>query len=78
MPLHRGLWYQQWKLCDRCGFAWPLGMLTMQKGLLLDAKCVDNLDVEYRPKHIAEILADTSETTNEMEQVSSDPQVIEF
>lgn len=78
MPRHQGLWMQQWQKCDRCGFDFPLGMLTMQKGLLLDAKCLDNLDVEFRPKIIAEALSDTTETTNELEQVFDDPQTIEF
>lgn len=78
MPRHSGLYMQQWAQCSRCGFDFPIGQLTMQKGLLLDSKCVDNLDVEYRPKIIAEALADTQETTNEFEHVSEDPQSIEF
>jgi len=53
-------------------------MLVMQKGLLLDAKCLDNLDVEMRPKVIAEILSDEQESINEEEQVYDDPQDIEF
>jgi len=52
--------------------------LMMQKGMLLDSKCYDNLDVEFRPKLIAEALADTQETQNEYENTQSDPQSIEF
>lgn len=78
MPAHRGLWFQQWAKCQRCWFDFPVGQLQMQKGLLVDEKCLDNLDVEYRPKVIAEVLADTQETTNEFENVSEDPQSIEF
>jgi hypothetical protein len=73
MPRHNGLYMQQWAACDRCGFIYPVGQLMMQKGLLVDAKCYDNLDIEYRPKVIAEVLADTEETTNELTEVYSDP-----
>jgi len=78
MPLHQGLWFQQWAKCARCGFTTPLGQLMMQKGLLIDRKCMDNLDVEYRPKIITEILSDTQEVENELIHVMDDPQVIEF
>lgn len=78
MPRHRGIWDSQWRKCDRCSFEYPLSMLVMQKGLLLDAKCLDNLDVEMRPKVIAEILSDEQESINEEEQVYDDPQDIEF
>jgi hypothetical protein len=78
MPRHRGLYRSQWRACDRCGFMNPLSHLMMQKGMLLDAKCIDSLDVELRPKVIAEVLSDTEETRNEAEQVYDDPQTIEF
>ena len=78
MPRHTGLRFQQWGKCSRCGFTFPLSNLTNQKGLLLDAKCIDNLDVEMRPRIIAEALADTQETTNELEQVFDDANLIEF
>lgn len=78
MPRHKGLYYSQWQRCDRCSFMYPLSQLTMQLGLLLCPKDVDNLDVEYRPKMIAEVLSDTEETDNEMEQVYQDPQTLEF
>ena len=78
MPRHRGIWRQQWRLCARCGFQFPLGMLIQQKGLLVDPKCVDNLDVEFRPKVIAEVLSDEQETINEEEQIYQDPQDLDI
>jgi hypothetical protein len=78
MPRHQGLYFQQWWNCGRCGFVYPIGHLVMQKGLLVCPKDIDNLDVEYRPKLIAEALADTQETTNEFEHVQEDPGTIEF
>lgn len=78
MPRHQGLYYQQWAKCDRCYFDFPIGSLSMQNGLLLDAKCFDNMDVEYRPKIIAEVLADEQETTNELTNVADDPNALEF
>jgi hypothetical protein len=78
MPLHQGLWFQQWGKCGICFFTFPLGELMMQKGILRDAKCMDNLDVEYRPKIIAETLSDTQEVENELMHIADDPQVIEF
>lgn len=78
MPRHQGIYWQQWAQCGRCAFDYPIGQLQMQKGLLLCPKCIDNLDVEYRAKIIAAVMADTQETTNEYEHVSDDPQVIEF
>ncbi len=78
MPKHQGLYFQQWDHCARCGFTFPLGQLMTQKGLLLDSKCMDNLDVELRPAVIAEILSDTQETSNEKEDVYSDPNELIF
>lgn len=78
MPRHQGLYFQQWEQCGRCSFSFPLGQLITQKGLLVCPKCTDNLDVEFRPAMIAEALADTQETANEMEQVYDDPNTIEF
>lgn len=72
MPQWQGIKRQQVRLCDRCGFLYPLGELTMQKGLMLDAKCIDNLDVEQRPAVIATILADGEEGSNELEIVTSE------
>ena len=78
MPRHQGVWYQQWAKCNICYFTYPIGMLQMQKGSLRCPKCIDDLDVEFRPKLIAEALADTQETTNEYAHVAEDPQSIEF
>lgn len=48
---------EQWDLCDRCGFRYPMSLLVMQKGTLVcTVMCVDNLDVERRPAEIASIL----------------------
>lgn len=47
---------QQWQSCDRCGFLYPIGSLTKQKGLMLDRKCLDNLEVERRPRMIEKVL----------------------
>ena len=79
MPRHQGLYWQQWFVCERCGFEYPLSSLQNQKGLLVCVeKCVDNLDVEYRPLAIQTVLADTQETENEYEHVTDDPQDIQF
>ena len=78
MPRHRGLYYSMWQACSICGFPFPITELTMQKGGLRDAKCLDNLDVEYRPKIITEMLGDTQETENERIHVADDPNTIEF
>lgn len=66
MPRHQGIWNQNWAQCSRCGFDYPISQLTKQKGLMLDAKCLDNLDVEIRIKTIAEILSDGEEINNEL------------
>lgn len=78
MPKNRGPRWETWRKCDRCAFSFPLSQLQMQKGLLLDAKCVDNLDVEYRPKIIADVLSDTTEGSQDLEQIAHDPNALEF
>jgi hypothetical protein len=78
MPRHQGKWFQQWRVCDRCSFLFPIGMLIQQKGLLVDPKCIDNLDVEFRPKVIAEVLSNELETINEEEQIYQDPQDLDI
>lgn len=78
MPRHQGIYNSMWAKCNICGFSYPVTMLQMQKGSLRDSKCVDDLDVEYRPKIIAEVLADTDETENEYQKVTEDPQTIVF
>jgi hypothetical protein len=57
MPRHQGLWEQDWADCERCGFIYPISMLTMQKGKRICTKtCLDDLDVEYRPLAISRAL----------------------
>lgn len=42
---------QQWGMCDRDGFFYPMSRLVKQKGLLVctNSTCYDNLEVERRP-----------------------------
>ena len=47
---------EQWMLCDRCGQQFPMSMLTKQKGMLLDQKCIDDLTIERRQFTIEQIL----------------------
>ena len=65
MPRHQGIWNQNWYQCDRCAFDYPIGDLTKQKGLMVCPKCLDNLDVELRPKLMAELLSDGEEMQND-------------
>ena len=55
--------HQQWDVCDRCGFWFPMGRLVKQKGLLICTRktCFDNLTVEYRPTTIMQVLGPTAE-----------------
>lgn len=78
MPRHQGVWFQLWSHCQICSFTYPIGMLQMQKGSLRCPKCVDDLDIEYRAKIIAEMLADSQETDNEYQHMAEDPQAIIF
>lgn len=64
--------------CNRCTFDYPIGQLTKQKGLMLCPPCVDNLDVELRPKLIAEILSDGEEATNEREYLQDNQDELIF
>ena len=52
--------------------------LAPRPALMLLDEPFSNLDVEMRPKVIAEMLADSQETTSEREHVADDPQAIEF
>jgi len=78
MPRHRGIYNSMWAPCAICGFPFPITQLSMQKGGLRDAKCLDQLDVEFRPFMIAEVLGDTQETENERIHLTDDPYTIEF
>lgn len=74
MPVrHQGLWWQDWDTCQRCGFIYPLSMLTTQKGLIVcTVTCLDNLDVEQRPVIIAETLSSGDEFTQDKDQLQTD------
>lgn len=48
---------QQWDTCDRCGFLFPMGALTKQKGLMLDRRCTDNLTIEHHPIMVEKVLS---------------------
>ena len=51
----------------------------MQKGLLVcTTRCLDNLDVEFRPKVIADVLSDTQESENEYASMANDAQDVIF
>lgn len=50
---------QQWDICERCGFIYPMGSLVKQKGLLICTRtCFDNLMIERRDQLIMRILGD--------------------
>lgn len=62
MARKQGISWQAWSTCDRCGFIYPLGQLVVQKGLRVCTRfCSDQLDIEYRPKVIEEILSQDDE-----------------
>lgn len=47
---------QQWQSCDRCGFMFPMSYLTVQRGLMLDRKCLDNLEIERRSMVVERVM----------------------
>lgn len=49
---------EQWDVCDRCGFLFPLSQLVKQKGLLICSRrtCFDNLEIERRERNIEQVL----------------------
>jgi hypothetical protein len=67
----RGVWHKLWGKCSRCGFDYPLDMLTPQLGLLVCSlnACVDNLDTIYRPSIIAAKLAEPKEADSALAQI---------
>lgn len=71
MPRNQGITFERWAICARCGFSFPETQLTPQKGLLLCPKDLDNLDVEMRPRMIAEVLQD-EETQKDRPNVADD------
>lgn len=48
---------EQWDLCTRCGFTFPMSQLTLQHGMLVCFRtCLDNEEVEHRDRKISQIL----------------------
>ena len=39
---NRGVTFNKWKACDRCGFDWPERALRRQKGDLVCPECWDD------------------------------------
>lgn len=55
----KGVSFNPWSTCERCGFTYPIRMLVVQKGLrVCTLFCFDNLDIEYRPFIIEQVLND--------------------
>jgi hypothetical protein len=74
MPAQNYIRRSQWQLCDRCGLMYPLTQLTRQQGLTVCTRtCTDNLDNQYRPKQIAEVLATPGEGTDERSELLRGP-----
>lgn len=49
---------EQWDICDRCGFLYPMSELIKQEELLVcTEKCVDNLEIKRRAQIIEKTLA---------------------
>lgn len=78
MPKHQGIQGQQWNQCQRCSFEWVQGAFTLQQGLMICPRCIDNLDVEQRPMMIGSILQDWQETENEVEVLTESLDTLEF
>lgn len=74
MPMQNGIFKIQWQLCDRCGLMYPIDKLTRQQGLIVCTRtCDDNLDNQYRPKIIADVLATPGEGSDERSEFFKDP-----
>lgn len=74
MPMQNGLYGVQWQCCDRCGLMYPIDSLGRQQGLILCFRtCNDNLDNQYRPKIIADVLATPGEGSDERSEFFKDP-----
>lgn len=80
MPRHKGVWREEWDVCDRCGFEHPISMLFMQQGLKLckDHGCYDDLSNYYRTRIIAEVLRDNQEGKSDKNELFKDPQEVRF
>ena len=55
-PRAKGVWGVEWDTCDRCGFVWPINLLTMQLGRKVCPYDVDDLSNFYRSKIKADIM----------------------
>ena len=74
MPYQSGLRYIQWQCCDVCGLMYPITQLTKQQGALrCTVTCRDNLDNQYRPKIIADVLATPGEGSDERSEFFQGP-----
>lgn len=80
MPLHKGVWRQEWDICDRCGFEHPISMLSMQLGMKLckDHGCYDDISNDRRPAIIAAKLADGREGLTDKPEVFRGPGELTF
>lgn len=59
---HTGVSWEPWSVCQRCGFQYPLGKLVNQLGLMIcTVYCIDNLDIQYRPFMIEQVLSSNNE-----------------
>jgi len=82
MPVRYGHGVQrtEWRKCDRCGFMYPITMLTRQLGLLVCAStCRDDISILYRATQIAKVLAVPGEGMSEQAEKFKDPgEVLRF
>lgn len=73
MPRKQGVWRTEWRICDRCGFLFPITWLRRQMGLLVDRECADDLSNQYRPKTIADVLSEPGEGMSEQGEMFKGP-----
>lgn len=74
MPMQSGIVGIQWQLCERCGLMYPIDQITRQQGVLVcNRTCIDNLDNQYRPKIIADVLATPGEGSDERSEFFNTP-----
>jgi hypothetical protein len=74
VPYQMGLRYIQWQLCDRCGLMYPITELRRQQGInICNRTCADNLDNQYRPVMIEQVLATPGEGSDERSEYFQGP-----
>lgn len=74
MPMQQGLQYIQWQCCDRCGLMYPITKLQRQQGIIVClVTCTDNLDNQYRPVQIEQVLATPGEGSDERSEYFQGP-----